>query len=266
MDESLIIPLCVAGSVALLVFVVTRLVAGNKDVRITRRLGEINPSASEQERGRQAESLSSKVLLASSSLFTPKGREKQSKLRRQLGQAGIYSASATRLVAGAKALSLFAGLGVGYLAGQYFNNILLGVSLGGLLGYVLPTFWLLQKIKNTKKQLNLSLPDALDLMVVCIEAGLTVDAAMQRVGTELSIAHPALSREFGIAHMETRVGLSRSEALRNLGQRTGAESVQALATMLIQADRFGTSIAQALRVHADSLRVQRQQAAEEMAA
>jgi tight adherence protein C len=103
-------------------------------------------------------------------------------------------------------------------------------------------------------------------MVVCVEAGLTVDAAMQRVGQELALAHPRLSREFGIAHMETRVGLSRPESLRNLGQRTGAAELQSLASMLIQADRFGTSIASALRVHADSLRIKRQQQAEEKAA
>jgi tight adherence protein C len=103
-------------------------------------------------------------------------------------------------------------------------------------------------------------------MVVCVEAGLAVDAAMQRVGAELGIAHPRLSKEFEITHMETRVGLSRAEALRNLGQRTGSSSLQSLASMLIQADRFGTSIAGALRIHAESLRQNRQFKAEELAA
>ena len=103
-------------------------------------------------------------------------------------------------------------------------------------------------------------------MVVCVEAGLTVDSAMQRVGTDLAIAHPSLSRELNIAHMETRVGLSRGESLKNLGQRTGNPALQSLAAMLIQADRFGTSVAQALRVHADTLRTNRQFAAEESAA
>src|SRR5439155_20090403 len=117
MDQSLIISMCVAGSVTLIVIVLSRLIMGDKDVRIQRRLNEIAPGGAQADRQRSSESISSKVLMASSSLFTPKGREKQSKLRRQLGQAGIYSASATRLVAGAKALSLFAGLGVGYLAG-----------------------------------------------------------------------------------------------------------------------------------------------------
>jgi tight adherence protein C len=117
-----------------------------------------------------------------------------------------------------------------------------------------------------KQQVFLGLPDALDLMVVCVEAGLTVDSAMQRVGQELGLAHPELSRELGIAHMETRVGLSRQEAMKNLGVRTGSSALQSLAAMLIQADRFGTSIASALRIHAESLRNSRQAAAEELAA
>src|SRR5947207_12702995 len=151
MDQSLIISICVARSVTPTVSVLSRLLVGNQDGRIKRRLSETGPGGAQAERQQNSSSISSKVLMASSSLFTPKGREKQSKLRRQLSQAGIYSATATKLVAGAKALCLFGGLGIGYLAGQYLDNILLGVSLGGLLGYVLPTFWLLQKIKNTKR-------------------------------------------------------------------------------------------------------------------
>ena len=103
-------------------------------------------------------------------------------------------------------------------------------------------------------------------MVVCVEAGLTIDAAIQRVGQEIALAHPDISRELGITHMETRVGVTRVDALRNLGIRTGVSSIQSLSAMLVQAERFGTSIGQALRVHADSLRVKRQHAAEERAA
>ena len=103
-------------------------------------------------------------------------------------------------------------------------------------------------------------------MVVCVEAGLTVDSAMQRVGSEMALAHPEIARELGITHMETRVGLSRVESLKNLGVRTGCEALQSLAAMLIQADRFGTSIASALRIHADTLRQNRHHAAEELAA
>jgi len=103
-------------------------------------------------------------------------------------------------------------------------------------------------------------------MAVCVEAGLTVDAAMQRVGQELMIAHPSISREFAITYMETRVGLSRGDALKNLGTRTGSAPLQSLASMLQQADRFGTSTANALRIHADTVRQARPHAAEELAA
>jgi tight adherence protein C len=159
-------------------------------------------------------------------------------------------------------VGLLAGYGVGLATGF----LMLGLSLGGLCGYMLPVTWLRVRIKSNQRDLTYGLADALDLMVVCVESGLTVDAAMQRVGQELSIAHPALSRELGIAHMETRVGLARTEALRNLGHRTGNPAIQSLVAMLVQADRFGTSIASALRIHADTLRQNRQFAAEEMAA
>jgi tight adherence protein C len=198
--------------------------------------------------------------------FMPKSREKQSGLRKQLGRAGIYSPQAIRMVTGCKVIFLGVGLVGGYAAGAAFGFVLMGVSFGGLLGYMLPQMWLKARIRANQKALTHGLPDAIDLMVVCVEAGLTLDAAMQRVGQELAIAHPAVGREFGIAHMETRVGLSRAESMRNLGTRTGCEALKSLSSMLIQADRFGTSIANALRVHSETLRVNRQHAAEEMAA
>ncbi len=198
--------------------------------------------------------------------FLPKSREKQSALRRQLGHAGIYSASAIRTVTGLKFILLILGLAGGYGLGLWVDNLLLGLSVGGLVGYLLPAMWIKSQIKRHRRGLEIGLPDALDLMVVCVEAGLTVDAALQRVSQELTLAHPRLARELEIAHMETRVGLSRTESLRNLGQRTGTPSLQLLATMLIQAERFGTSIAQSLRIHAEGLRASRQNAAEEMAA
>jgi tight adherence protein C len=198
--------------------------------------------------------------------FMPKSREKQSGLRTQLSRAGIYSPQAIKMVTGCKVIFLGVGLVGGYLMGLALGQVLLGVSMGGLAGYMLPAVWLKARIAANQKALTHGLPDAIDLMVVCVEAGLTVDAAMQRVGQELAMAHPAVSREFGFAHMETRVGLSRSEAMRNMGIRTGCEALRALASMLIQADRFGTSIANALRVHSETLRVHRQHAAEEQAA
>jgi len=160
---------------------------------------------------------------------------------------------------------LLVGLVGGYVIGTMTASMFLWLPIGGLVGYLGPMFWLKMKISENQKALTYGLPDALDLMVVCVEAGLTVDAAMQRVGDEMKIAHPALSRELGIAHMETRVGLSRADSFKNLATRTNNKAVQSLTSMLIQAERFGTSIATALRVHSDSLRIMRQQAAEETA-
>jgi tight adherence protein C len=211
-------------------------------------------------------SLIQQIGQAASKPFMPSSREKQSAMRRELGRAGVYNPSAIRAVQGCKVIFLAAGLMGGYVSGVLMHNLYMCLSIGGLAGYLLPTIWLRLKIKANQKALDYGLPDALDLMVVCVEAGMTVDSSMQRVGEELALVHPALSREFGIAHMETRVGLARQDALRNMGTRTSNSALLSLAAMLNQADRFGTSIAQALRIHAESMRIARQHKAEEMAA
>ncbi len=203
---------------------------------------------------------------AAASPFMPKTREKQSAIRRQLAFAGIYNPAAIRAVMGFKFLLLLAGFAGGYVLGLLLGNMLLGISSGALAGYMIPGFWIRSRIRSHRRALQIALPDALDLLVVCVEAGLTIDAAMQRVGHELALGHPSLSRELDITHMETRVGVPRAEALRNLGIRTGMPEIQTLATMIIQAERFGTSIAAALRVQADTLRFERQSRAEEIAA
>jgi tight adherence protein C len=197
--------------------------------------------------------------------FIPADSKKQVVIRRSLARAGIYTPGASRLVIGAKVICLALGLLCGWMIGIWTEQLLLSFSVGGLVGYISPLLWLKFRTIANQRALNVGLADALDLMVVCIEAGLTIDSALQRIGQELVIAHPAISREFGMAHMETRIGLSRMDALRNMGQRTGNAAIQSLASMLIQTDRFGTSVADALRVHSDSLRTARQLAAEEMA-
>ena len=268
MDSTVIFMVCVIGAFTLLAFFVLRLLAGDRGARMLRdRLSEGAESSDRSEKAaRQGGSVLQRLGSAAAKPFMPNTREKQSGLRKTLGYAGYYQPSTIRLVVGFKVILMAVGVGGGYVAGLMLDQLMLGLSLGGLIGYLAPSLWLKMKVKANLKALRYGLPDALDLMVVCVEAGLTVDAAMQRVGQEMNIAHPEISRELGICHMETRVGLSRTEALRNLGTRTGSEPLQSLAAMLIQADRFGTSIAQALRVHADTLRTARQHAAEEMAA
>lgn len=266
MDQTLLI-LCVTGMAALGSFALLRWLLSGHDGRIRDRLSneEAKPAAA-SAKGAPLKRMAERVGEAASKPFMPANRERQSALRRNLGYAGIYSPNAMRAVVGFKLIFLGAGLLGGYLVGQSLGLTLFGISLGGLIGYIAPSMWLRSQVRTNRTALNAGLPDALDLMVVCVEAGLTVDAAMQRMGQELSLAHPRLSREFAITHMETRVGLSRSDALRNLGSRTGAPELQSLSTMLIQAERFGTSIASALRIHAESLRIKRQHMAEEKAA
>ncbi|HRK29428.1 MAG TPA: type II secretion system F family protein [Tepidisphaeraceae bacterium] len=268
-DQTIVIIL-VAAAVMLVAYTVLGIFMDRGDnSRLRERLVERghDPKAAVQSRNtKQAMgSVLARIGSAAAAPFMPKTREQVSGLKKQLGYAGIYSPGAVPLVKGSKFIGLLVGIIAGYLIGNATDNMLMYFPLIALSGYMAPTLWLRLRMKKNQKQLTLGLPDALDLMVVCVEAGLTVDAAMQRVGQELVIAHPAISRELGIAHMETRVGLARVEALKNLGIRTGNAALQSLSAMLTQADRFGTSIAQALRVHADTLRTQRQLAAEEMA-
>jgi tight adherence protein C len=133
-------------------------------------------------------------------------------------------------------------------------------------GYYGPVLWLRRAIGSRKDALQRAIPDALDLMVVCVEAGLGLDQAIGRVGEEVKRAHPELSDELNILALELRTGVSRREALRNLAHRTDLEEVRNLVAILVQTDRFGTSIGQALRVHADAMRTTRGLKAEELAA
>jgi tight adherence protein C len=132
-------------------------------------------------------------------------------------------------------------------------------------GFILPQFVLNRLIAGRQLRITWGLADALDLMVITMEAGLGLNAAMLRVCAELKEVHPDISKEFELANLEIRVGRERSEALRNLAERTGVEDLNSLVAMMIQADRFGTSIARAVRVYSDSLRTRRRQRAEQAA-
>lgn len=266
MDEQTLFLACIVGAVALGAFFLVRLFFSGDGGKLRQRLAGRQVEAKLIENQNSAKDLFQKIGSAAAKPFMPETREKMSAMRKKLSKAGIYSPAAIKMVTGMKVICMAGGLIAGYFIGMMLDNLLLGLSLGGLAGYMTPAMWLGLQVKKQQKALDYGLPDALDLMVVCVEAGLAVDAAMQRVGNELNLAHPILSREFEITHMETRVGLSRAEALRNMGARTGSAALQGLAAMLIQAERFGTSIAGALRVHAESLRTTRQFKAEEMAA
>lgn len=187
-----------------------------------------------------------------------------SQTRAWLIQAGYRDARHVRFYFGARILFAVLGLaGVILFAG--FDSLLLLVGVPAL-GFFLPRFYLKRAMRERQLRIRLALPDALDLTVICVEAGLALDQALMRVGQDLQHAHPELSAEFHLFNLETRAGKPRAEALRNLAARTGVDDVRGLVGTLIQTDRFGTSVAQALRVHSDSLRTERRQRAEEQAA
>jgi tight adherence protein C len=153
-----------------------------------------------------------------------------------------------------------------FTTGMYRLNVVFVPLLAAVVGYLLPELWLMWRVQARQHRLRLGLPDALDMMVICVEAGLGLDQAIMRVAQELRITHPQLSEELQLVNMEMRVGKTRLEAMRELARRTGVEDIKALVAMLIQTERFGTSIAQSLRVHSDDLRMKRRQRAEEMSA
>jgi tight adherence protein C len=187
-----------------------------------------------------------------------------SRTRAWMIQAGLRDAMHVNYYFGVRVLLAVAGFaGVALFSG--FDDPFLLVGVPGL-GFFLPRFVLKRMIKDRQQRIRLALPDALDLTVICVEAGLALDQALMRVGQDLHHAHPDLSDEFHLVNLEMRAGKPRADALRNLVDRTGVDDIRSLVGTLIQTDRFGTSVAQALRVHSDSLRTERRQRAEEQAA
>lgn len=195
----------------------------------------------------------------------PKSPEEVSRTRLQLMQAGYREWKHINIYFGSRILLAGVAALLVLLTGWFTSSPLLLIALPAF-GYVLPRFILKRKIAHRQLNIRLGLPDALDLMVICVEAGLGLDQAVQRVGMELKHVHPALSEEFDLAHLEIRAGKPRLEALRNLASRSGVDDLRSLVAVLVQTERFGTSVAQALRVHSDSLRTERRQRAEEQAA
>ena len=194
----------------------------------------------------------------------PKPSREIGKLKERLIYAGYR---------GSEALTVFFGIRLGlaivlFLLGSSVvpkSSLMIGLA-GAAFGYLLPSMALGRLAKRRQHRIRLSLPDALDLLVVSVEAGLGLDQAIQRVGEELAFAHPELSGEMRLINLELRAGKGRADALRNLAERTGVDDLSSLAAMLIQTDKFGTSVARSLRVHSETLRTKRRQRAEEAAA
>jgi len=202
----------------------------------------------------------------------PSNVEEVRATRRLLINAGYRSGKVLAFFIGAKLLlavlmvCLMAMIPAKLLGFPTASQLTFYYVLVAACGYYAPVLWLRRAIAARKDALQRAIPDALDLMVVCVEAGLGLDQAIGRVGGEIQRTHPQLSDELNLLALELRTGASRQEALRNLAHRTDLEEVRNLVALLVQTDRFGTSIGQALRVHADAMRTTRRLRAEELAA
>jgi tight adherence protein C len=204
-------------------------------------------------------------------LVRPKSEGGASQLQKNLLRAGYRRESASVIFLGLKAFLAIVLLGVSVLIRIWalktissFHLILFSIVMA-YIGFYLPNLWLRIKSARREEKILQGFPDALDLMVVCVEAGIGLDAAINRVGDEMKLSNKVLAEEFRLLSLELRAGKQRRDALRNLATRTGLEDVSSLVSLLIQTDKFGTSVAQALRVHSESMRIKRYQKAEELA-
>jgi tight adherence protein C len=260
----MVLPLLAFVFGSLIIAAVAVVMMPNKAVAIDRRLEELTL-------GRDAEAEQKARLQSLVGLFkrigekVPRSPKEMGSLRLRLVQAGYRREEAITIFFGIRvmfAFALFLFFSTSIIARPNMTMALAGLGAG----YVLPGMGLARLAKRRAHKIRLALADALDLLVVSVEAGLGLDAAMSRVGSELAFAYPALSDELKLINLELRAGKPRAEALRNLADRTGVEDLSSLVTMLIQTDKFGTSVAQSLRVYSDTLRTKRRQRAEEAAA
>ena len=211
-----------------------------------------------------------KAAPALSKALKPKTDLEENKIKLQLANAGFNSPNATtlflaiKMAAAGTAIVVSGGVSL-VMMGVTTNTLLTVVGAGGV-GMLLPGWVLAFMAYSRKQKIFLSLPDALDLLVVCVEAGLGLDAAMRRVAEELGDSAPVICAELNHCNKQLQLGRNRRDVLHDFGIRTGVDDVKALAAILIQADKFGSSVAQALRVQSDSMRIKRSQLAEEKAA
>jgi tight adherence protein C len=266
-----LIPIAVFGAVAAGIWAIMTAFS-TKDSRAAERLEVLKDPRKRGEAPKDTGLASAfkKAAPALSKALEPKTELEQSNLRVKLANAGFSSPNAPTVFLAIKVISLGALTfltGATSLIFKGFNtDSLLYAGIGGGLGLFLPDLILTLLAHGRKERIFLSLPDALDLLVVCVEAGLGLDAAMRRVSEELSEGATDICAEISHANFQLQMGRNRREVLHDLGVRTGVDDVKALAAILIQADKFGSSIAQALRVQSDSMRIKRSQLAEEKAA
>ena len=214
----------------------------------------------------------SKLLRPFAWLVRPTKANELSQLRSKLLQAGLRSDHAMELFLSSKLLlACGATLTFLFINSRMVNGVRFPMDVGAAIWicavfFLIPNLWLSSRIQARKVTIERGLPDTMDLLVTCVEAGLGLDAALARVADEIKLAAPKLAQELNVTFMEVQAGIARREAFRRLAERTGVEDLRQLSAVLAQTEMFGTSIARALRVHADGMRVKRMQRAEEKAA
>jgi tight adherence protein C len=255
-----------ASSLVFLIF----LVSGGRRTRLESRLSGLSGEGGSPEPAPTTISkIASTALPKMGTPFIPSDEEERTKLQSRLIHAGLYRREAMVVFLGAKTLLMVAPALIGIAAGAIGlitmrEGLIIGgcLGIGGLIG---PSFWL-DYMKN-KRQNNFrrALPDALDVTVICLEGGLSLQSALKRVSSELRSAHPVLATELAIVQREIQLGRTTGEALRKMGERSDLEEMRTLASVILQSERLGASLIKSLRVHSESLRLKRQQRAEEMA-
>jgi tight adherence protein C len=238
--------------------------------RAVARLRELSLSDLNLDAEEQGDSFWQSWLPRVGSLLAFHNEERLARLHSRLIQAGIYGPQVPRLLLGIQLLLMFVALFAAGLIPWLLSllplkmSLLMGLAAGGA-GLIAPGLWIDARRKKRQSCLRQALPDALDMLLLCLDGGMSLTAGFQRVTSELETVHPLLGAEMRIVQKEVQLGLSTGEALKKFAQRCGLEEVNELAAVLLQSERFGASVGKALRAHADGCRLERQQRAEEMA-
>ena len=273
-DLQTLVPLAVFGAFAALAWWGLDFVAAGRS-RTVERLDELrNPGKRRDAAAKGGSSTVTRVLESAAPTLAaplqPKSETEMSSLKLKLSTAGFRGEAATSIYLGLKFAGLMFGLFIAGGAALLLNGFsqksaIAAIATGGLFFY-LPSVVVSMISRSRQQAIFLALPDALDLMVVCVEAGLGLDQAMKRVADEMKKTYPVLCAEFALANFQLQMGRPKAEVLHELGVRTGVQDLRSLSAVLIQADKFGSSVAQALRVQSDAMRTRRRQIAEEKAA
>ena len=262
---TILIPLLAFAFASLLAAAAALAFAPGGATAIERRLGEVTGAPEKPIEIDPGYEQAIVAALKRMGAVAPKSVSEMGKLQQKLVYAGYRSREALIVFFGVR-LGAAVGCFLLLASGVFFKPSLVFAFTGCAMGYLLPTMVLGRLAKKRQHRIRLGLPDVLDLLVVSVEAGLGLDQAIQRVGDELAFAHPDLADELRLINLELRAGKARVEALRNLAERTGVDDISSLVAMLVQTDKFGTSVAQSLRVHSETVRTKRRQRAEEAAA